>query len=87
MVSVPFHEHERTLCIVIPHTTSIIGTRFEVTVPHPALQPGVFDAQQTAAIQAAKFIRRLGTFTPTQMSIIEEALTRVLGLKPAETSK
>ena len=37
VVSVPFQEHERTLCIVVPHTTSVIGTRFEVTIPYPAL--------------------------------------------------
>src|SRR5213083_2764196 len=62
VVSVPFQEHERTLCIVVPHTTSVIGTRFEVTIPYPALHAGAFDVQQTAAVQAAKFVRRLGTF-------------------------
>lgn len=85
VVSIPFQENERTLCIVVPHTTSVIGTRFEVTVPHPALRAGVFDVQQTAAVQAAKFVRRLGTFTPTQLNLIEEALTKVLGLKPPDT--
>ena len=30
VVSVPFLDHERTLCVVVPHTTSLIGTRFEV---------------------------------------------------------
>jgi len=82
VVSVPFQEHERTLCIIVPHTTSIIGTRFEVTVPHPVLHAGAFDVQQTAAVQAAKFVRRLGTFSPAQMNVIEEALSKVLGLKP-----
>ena len=85
VVSVPFQENERTLCIIVPHTTSMIGTRFEVAVPHPALQTGVFDVQQTAAVQAQKFVRRLGTFTPMQMNPIEEALTNVLGLKPGGT--
>jgi len=81
VVSVPFQEHERTLCIVVPHTTSVIGTRFEVTIPYPALHAGAFDVQQTAAVQAAKFVRRLGTFTSVQMNLIEEALMKVLGLK------
>ena len=26
VVSIPFLDHERTLCIVVPHTTSVIGT-------------------------------------------------------------
>jgi mRNA-degrading endonuclease toxin of MazEF toxin-antitoxin module len=37
VASVPFLEKERTLCIIVPHTTSVIGTRFEVTIKHPAL--------------------------------------------------
>ena len=27
VVSVPFLDHERTLCLVVPHPTSVIGTR------------------------------------------------------------
>lgn len=80
VVSIPFLEHERTLCIVVPHTTSIIGTRFEINIPHPALQAGVFDVQQTAAVQAVKFVRRLGTFNSMQMKLIEQALDKVLGM-------
>jgi mRNA interferase MazF len=44
VVSVPFRDNERTLCIIVPHTTSVIGTRFEMAVQHPALKQGVFDA-------------------------------------------
>ena len=81
VVSVPFRDSERTLCIVVPHTTSLIGTRFEVVVNDPALKAGAFDVQQTAAVQATKFIRRLGAFTPEQMQLLEAALAQVLGLK------
>ena len=59
VLSLPFFDHERTLCIVVPHTTTVIGTRFEVAVEHPALKGGALDVQQTAAVQAVKFIRRL----------------------------
>lgn len=86
VVSVPFLNHERTLCIVVPHTTSVIGTRFEVAVQHSALSGGVFDVQQTAAVQAVKFIQRLGTLTAEQMDAIEQALAQVLGLKLAGDS-
>lgn len=87
VVSVPFLDHERTLCLVVPHTTSVVGTRFEVSLQHPALPAGVFDVQQTAAIQAAKFIRRLGTLDTQQMELIEQALGKVLGLKLVETPR
>jgi mRNA interferase MazF len=81
VVSVPFSENERTLCIVVPHTTSLRGTRFEVSVRHPALSGGAFDVQQMAAVQSVRFIQRLGTLKEEQMSLVEQALVRVLGLK------
>ena len=83
VVSVPFLENERTLCIVVPHTNSLRGTRFEVSALHPALSAGAFDVQQTAAVQAVKFIQRLGTLNADQMSVIEQALARILNLKLA----
>ena len=47
VVGVRFLERERTLCIVVPHTTSVLGTRFEVAVNHSLLEAkGTFDIQQ-----------------------------------------
>jgi mRNA-degrading endonuclease toxin of MazEF toxin-antitoxin module len=81
VVSVPFAENERTLCIVVPHTTSVIRSRFELEVQHHALREGVFDVQQTSAIQASKFIRRLGALSGPDMDRLELALAQVLGLR------
>jgi mRNA interferase MazF len=83
VVSVPFLDHERTLFIVVPHTTSVVGTRFEVVVEHPVLKAGAMDVQQTAAVQATKFVRRLGALNTEQMRIVEQALATVLGLRLA----
>jgi mRNA interferase MazF len=74
VVSVPFLENERTLCIVVPHTNSLRGTRFEGSVQHAALSAGAFDVQQTAAVQAVKFIQRLGALNAEQMGVIEQAV-------------
>ena len=43
--------------------------------------------QQTAAVQAVKFIQRLGTLNTGQMGAIERALAQVLGLKLAEAPR
>jgi mRNA interferase MazF len=86
VLSVPFLDHERTLCIVVPHTTSLIGTRFEVAVGHPVLKAGALDVQQTAAVQAVKFVRRLGALNTEQMRTVEQAVAQVLGLKLASES-
>jgi mRNA interferase MazF len=83
VVGIPFLDHERTLCIIVPHTTSLIGTRFEVAVNHSALGKGAFDVQQTAAVPAIKFVRRLGSLNPEEMRKVETVLAHVLGLKLA----
>ena len=81
VVGIPFLDHERTLCIIVPHTTSLLGTRFEVAVNHAALGDGVFDVQQTAAVPAIKFIKRLGSLNPAEMHKMEKVLAQALGLK------
>ena len=83
VVGIPFLDHERNLCIIVPHTTSLIGTRFEVGVNHSALGKGAFDVQQTAAVPAVKFVRRLGSLNPEEMRKVETVLAHVLGLKLA----
>jgi mRNA interferase MazF len=77
-MSIPFQETDRTLLIVVPHTTTVAGSRFEISIAHSTLQPGAFDVQQITAIPAAKFIRRLGVFSPHQIKIIEERLATLL---------
>ena len=54
---------------------------------HPALSGGVFDVQQTAAIQANKFIQHLGTLNAEQMDVIEQTLAKALGLKLAKNPR
>ncbi len=81
VISVPFRDNERTLCTVVPHTTSVIGTRFEVAVHHAALKTGAFDAQQTAAVQAIKFVRRLGALNAMQPQDIERVVAQLPSLK------
>jgi mRNA-degrading endonuclease toxin of MazEF toxin-antitoxin module len=73
------------LCIVVPRTTTLIGTRFEVKIEHPSFKEGAFDVQQTAAVQAAKFVRRLGALDAQQLRLVERSLAEVLGLKLAES--
>jgi mRNA interferase MazF len=40
VMSVPPDPQDRVLVTLVPHTTSVQGTRFEVIVPKPFLQPG-----------------------------------------------
>ena len=85
VVSIPFLDHERTLRIVVPRTTELIGTRFEVKIALHGFKEGVFDVQQTAAVQATKFVRRLGALDSQQLHLVERSLAEVLGLRLAES--
>ena len=80
VLSIPVCDTDRALVTVIPHTTSPRGTRFEVAVPRPFLDRGVFDAQNPTSITQAKLIRTLGDLEGVQLSEVENAVRTWLGL-------
>lgn len=45
VLSVPLEESDRSLVTVVPHTTALRQSRFEVAVPAKFLRPGAFDAR------------------------------------------
>ena len=80
VISTPYGEIDRALIGVIPHTTALRGSQFEVGVRVPWLQPGAFNLQGMLAVPAAKFLRKLGALDAKQMQEIESALKRWLGI-------
>jgi mRNA interferase MazF len=80
VLSVPTDPQDRVLVTVVPHTTSIQGTRFEVDARAPFLKPGAFDAQQVVSVPQVKLVRRLGDLPPDQLSLVEAAVRRWLDL-------
>lgn len=80
ILSVPTDPGDRVLVTVVPHTTSVHGTRFEVAVPAPFLKVGAFDAQQVATVAQARLIRQLGYLTPAEFATVEYAVRLWLGL-------
>jgi mRNA interferase MazF len=65
---------DRDLITVIPHTTTLRGSRFEIHVPLPLLKPGAFLAQSPATVPAPRALRCLGRMTEEQIRNIEDAL-------------
>ena len=59
VVSVPADDADRALVTIVPHTTSLRASHFEVAVSVPVLRAGAFDAQNLITIPHAKLIRRL----------------------------
>lgn len=80
VISVPPADQDRALATIVPHTTSVRGTRFEVPSSVPFLKTGAFDVQAILSIPLAKLMRSLGVLTPEQMAMVEVSLIRWLGL-------
>jgi len=80
VLSVPPAPQDRVLATLVPHTTSVKGTRFEVMIPKPFLKAGAFDAQGLATVGIARLLRKLGELQPDEMALIEETVKRWLGL-------
>lgn len=80
VLSVPAAPQDRALATVIAHTTSPRQSRFEVSVPARFLKPGVFDAQNLVTVPLAKLIRKIESLPTDQLSLVEGAVRRWLGL-------
>jgi mRNA interferase MazF len=77
----PFPEdHELALIVVIPHTTAIRGTKWEVHIPKSFLKPGAFHLQQVQPISLARFQTRLGTLAQAELRSVKDHLIKVLDL-------
>jgi mRNA interferase MazF len=81
VVSIPTLNQDRALATLIPHTTSLRGSRFEVKIKAKFLREGVFDLQNIITIPHAKLLRKLGSLTPEQMLEVEEVLLFWLGFE------
>lgn len=80
VVSIPITDADRVLATVVPHTTSVQATRYEVVVRRRFLKPGAFDVQNMASVPCGKFIRRIGELTGSEMKPIEMTILLWLGL-------
>jgi mRNA interferase MazF len=81
VLSIPTEPQDRVLVTLVPHTTSVQGTRFEVAVDAKFLHSGgVFDAQQVVTVPQVKLVRKLGDLAPDQLALVEDAVRRWLGL-------
>lgn len=80
VLSIPAADEDRALATLVPHTTSVRGSRFEVEVKVKFLRAGAFDAQNLVTLPHAKLIRKLGILQPTQLVSVEDIVRLWLGL-------
>jgi mRNA interferase MazF len=84
VLSVPPNDSDRALATLVPHTTSIRGSRFEVAIPVSFLRPGGFDAQGLVTVPHAKLIRRMGRLSLAQLAEVADRVSLWLGFQPEE---
>src|SRR6266852_1089126 len=80
IVSIPFHDNERAVYAVVPHTTAVRGGRFEVQINVRWLQSGAFDVQGMRNVPVSVLLRRLGALEPAQMETNLRATKIWLGI-------
>lgn len=79
VISVPASEADRALATLVPHATSVRGSRFEAAVPVSFLKAGAFDAQNLVTIPHVKLLRVLGKLDLAALALVENAVRTWLG--------
>src|SRR6185369_393541 len=79
VVSVPFEDVDRALVTVVPHTTELRGSEYEVPVKAPFLKPGAFLVQGVSTYPTAWAIRKLGMLGAEQFDLVFDRLLDWLG--------
>lgn len=82
ILSIPAIEIDRALVTVVPHTTSLRGSRFEVKLSVPfLLRHGAFDTQNLNTVPLSQLLRPLGRMSQAQLLEIEKGVSFWLGLQ------
>jgi mRNA interferase MazF len=58
---------ELMLVTVVPHTTALRNTRWELAIPKPFLKPGAFHLQQILSIPVVRLEHRIGALADEEM--------------------
>ena len=80
VVSVAYGDEDRAIVTVVPHTTDMRNSPFEVVIPALFLRPGAFLVQGVSTYPKVWGIRKLGTIKPGQMETVMSALASWLGI-------
>lgn len=81
LLGIPTSDTDRSLVTVVPHTTSLRGTRFEVSIPSRFLKPGAFDAQGIVTIPTVRLMKRIGALTSNELNEVVRGVCAWLGIR------
>jgi mRNA interferase MazF len=76
---VAFGDQDRALITVVPHTTSLRDSTFEVAVQAPFLKPGAFLVQGVTTFPIVRAMHRLGSLQTNTFQKVMAGVMRWLG--------
>jgi len=81
VLGAPSADEDRALVTVVPHTTSLRGTRYEVSVPVRFLRPGAFDAQGIVTLPTVRLMKHMGSLSSEQLQTVVRGVCLWLGIE------
>lgn len=80
VLNVPFSDRDYAWFHVVPHTTAVRGSQFDVHADVPWLAAGVFNVQDSISVPRKNLLRPLGTLSANQRAGIEATMRRWPGV-------
>ena len=74
-------DDELALIVVVPHTTSVRGNRWEFPIRKSFLEPGVFHLQQVQPVSLPRLEWKLGALSEDEFKQLGAALIGLLRLQ------
>jgi len=79
VISAAFGDADRALVTIVPHTTSLRGSQFEIPVNVSFLKAGAFVVQGVSTYPHVRAMRKLGVLKPDQFRMVFNGVLRWLG--------
>ena len=83
VISVPAGDTDRALVTLVPHTTSVRGSRFRSPCSRTVPAPWCIRRADLVTVPFVKLIRRLGHVHPIQLAQVEQGVRAWLGFPSA----
>jgi mRNA interferase MazF len=80
VLSISVGDNDRAITTVVPHTTSVRGSKFESSPNVRWLKPGAFDAQGIGTYPTTKLLRKLGDLPADDLASVETCVRVLLDL-------
>ncbi len=81
VLGAPSADEDPALVTVVPHTTSLRGTRYEVSIPVRFLRSGAFDAQGIVTLPTVRLMKHMGSLSSEQLQIVVRGVCLWLGIE------